>query len=176
MRTFCTLTVCLAVLLLTGCVSITNRVTPEDLSVKPMAEGKTCMYTLFELGYGTNTVEQAMANATPPIQKIRSVSTSLFFLLFVNKSCLIVVGEGAPASAPYRRRQRRRSVDDYRVLEGLYDASTDLLHLLADGPTPLRLHKSLNSPDPGGSLGQTDFSGQGLHVRGVWVWLRQDDR
>ena len=37
MRTFCTLTVCLAVLLLTGCVSITNRVTPEDLSVKPMA-------------------------------------------------------------------------------------------------------------------------------------------
>ena len=100
MRTFSTLTVCLAVLLLTGCVSITNRVTPEDLSVKPMVEGKTCVYTLFELGYGTNTVEQAMANATPPIQKIRSVSHSLFFLLFVNKSCLIVVGEGAPAAAP----------------------------------------------------------------------------
>ena len=100
MRTFCTLTACLAVLLLMGCVSITNRITPEDLSVKPMAEGKTCMYTLFELGYGNNTVEQAMANATPPIQKIRSVSHSLFFLLLVNNSCLIVADEGAQAAAP----------------------------------------------------------------------------
>ena len=98
MRTFCTLTVCLAVLLLTGCVSITNRVTPEDLSVKPMAEGKTCMYTLFELGYGTNTVEQAMANATPPIQNIRSVGVNEFYLLGVVRECLIVVGEGAPGT------------------------------------------------------------------------------
>ena len=100
MRTCCTRTHCLAVLLPVACVSITIRNPPEDLSVKPIAEGKTCMYTLFELGYGNNTVEQAMANATPPIQKIRSVSHSLFFLLFVNKSCLIVVGEGAPAAAP----------------------------------------------------------------------------
>ena len=100
MRTFCTLTVCLAVLLLTGCVSITNRVTPEDLSVKPMAEGKTCMYTLFELGYGTNTVEQAMANATPPIHKIRSVSTATTSMVMDATGLLIVVGEGSPAAAP----------------------------------------------------------------------------
>ncbi|MCW5786045.1 MAG: hypothetical protein KIT49_00885 [Nitrospira sp.] len=64
MRTFCTLTVCLAVLLLVGCVSITNRITPEDLSVKPIAEGKTCMYTLFELGYGN--IPSSRPWPTPP--------------------------------------------------------------------------------------------------------------
>lgn len=100
MRTLPRLAAGLSALLLTGCVDLSFRITPENLSVKPMAEGKTCIYTLFNFGYGTNTVEQAMANATPPIHKIRSVSTSLFFLLFVNKSCLIVVGEGAPAAAP----------------------------------------------------------------------------
>ena len=97
MRTFCTLTVCLAVLLLVGCVSITNRITPEDLSVKPIAEGKTCMDTLFELGYGNNTVEQAMANATPPIQKIRSISGTMFHFIVFESHCLKVVGESAPA-------------------------------------------------------------------------------
>ena len=98
MRTFCTLTVCLAVLLLVGCVSITNRITPEDLSVKPMAEGKDCAYAAFGFGYGTTTVEQAMANATPPIQNIRSVGITEFYLLGVYRGCLIVVGEGAPGT------------------------------------------------------------------------------
>ena len=98
MRTFCTLTACLAVLLLMGCVSITNRITPEDLSVKPMAEGKDCAYAVFGFGYGTTTVEQAMANATPPIQNVRSVGVNEFYLLGVARLCLIVVGEGAPGT------------------------------------------------------------------------------
>jgi hypothetical protein len=39
-----------------------------------------------------------MANATPPIQYIRSVGVSLFYLLGVARECLIVVGEGAPGT------------------------------------------------------------------------------
>ena len=100
MRTLPRLAVGLSALLLTGCVDFSLRITPENLLVNSMTEGRDCTYLVFGFGTGTNTVEQAMANATPPIHKIRSVSTSLFFLLFVNKSCLIVVGEGAPASAP----------------------------------------------------------------------------
>ena len=88
----------LAALLLSGCINLSARLTPEDLSVKPMAEGKTCIYTLFNFGYGTNTVEQAMANATPPIQNIRSISVTMFHFLVFESHCLKVVGESAPAS------------------------------------------------------------------------------
>ena len=98
MRTLPRLAAGLSALLLTGCVDLSFRITPENLSVKPMAEGKTCIYTLFNFGYGTNTVEQAMANATPPIQNIRSVGVNEFYLLGVVRECLIVVGEGAPGT------------------------------------------------------------------------------
>ena len=88
----------LTALLLSGCINLSIRLTPEDLSVKPMAVGKDCAYTLLAFGYGTTTVEQAMANATPPIQNIRSVGVNEFYLLGVGRHCLIVVGEGAPGT------------------------------------------------------------------------------
>ena len=95
MRTLPRLAAGLSALLLTGCVDLSFRITPENLSVKPMAEGKDCAYAAFGFGYGTTTVEQAMANATPPIQNIRSVGINEFYLLGVYRGCLIVVGEGA---------------------------------------------------------------------------------
>jgi len=98
MRTLPRLAAGLSALLLTGCVDLSIRITPENLSVKPMAEGKDCAYAVFEFGYGTKTVEQAMANATPPIQNIRSVGINEFYLLGVARLCLIVVGEGAPGT------------------------------------------------------------------------------
>ncbi|ULA59416.1 MAG: conserved exported protein of unknown function [Nitrospira sp.] len=88
----------LTALLLSGCINLSFRLTPEDLSVKPMVEGKDCAYAAFGFGYGTTTVEQAMANATPPIQNIRSVGINEFYLLGVYRGCLIVVGEGAPSA------------------------------------------------------------------------------
>ena len=97
MRTLPRLAAGLSALLLTGCVDLSFRITPENLSVKPMAEGKTCIYTLFNFGYGTNTAEQAMANATPPIQNIRSISLTVFHFLVFESHCLKVVGESAPA-------------------------------------------------------------------------------
>ncbi|ULA67203.1 MAG: conserved exported protein of unknown function [Nitrospira sp.] len=88
----------LAALLLSGCINLSARLTSEDLSVKPMAVGKDCAYTVSAFGYGSTTVEQAMANATPPIQNIRSVGVSFFYLLGVGRHCVFVVGDGAPGT------------------------------------------------------------------------------
>lgn len=52
-------------LLLTGCISITDRITPEDRTVKPLTIGRDCFLFLPGLAYGVNTVEKAMANADP---------------------------------------------------------------------------------------------------------------
>ena len=87
---------CAISLLLGGCINISSRITPENQAVKPMTEGSDCSYAVFGFGYGTNTVEQAMANASPPIQKVRSISTDLFFFIFFSSHCVTVVGEGAP--------------------------------------------------------------------------------
>ena len=98
MRTLPRLAAGLSALLLTGCVALSDRITPENLSVKSMTEGRDCSYVVFNFGTGTNTVEQAMANATPPIQNIRSISLTMFHFLVFESHCLKVVGESAPAS------------------------------------------------------------------------------
>lgn len=98
MRTLPRLAAGLSALLLTGCVDFSLRITPENLLVNSMTEGRDCTYLVFGFGTGTNTVDQAMANATPPIQNIRSVGVNEFYLLGVVRECLIVVGEGAPGT------------------------------------------------------------------------------
>ena len=97
MRTLPGLAVGLSALLLTGCVDLSYRITPENLLVTSMTEGRDCTYVVFGFGTGTNTVEQAMANATPPIQKIRSIRSTIFHFLVFESHCLKVVGESAPA-------------------------------------------------------------------------------
>jgi hypothetical protein len=87
---------CVVALLLGGCINISSRITRENQAVKPMTEGSDCSYAIMNFGYGTNTVEQAMANAIPPVQKVRSVSTDLFFFIFFSSHCVTVVGEPAP--------------------------------------------------------------------------------
>ena len=86
-------------LLLTGCINITNRITPEDRTVKPLTIGRDCSYFLLGFASGLNTVEQAMANADPPAKKIRSISIDTAGLLFFGHQCLTVVGESDPDSA-----------------------------------------------------------------------------
>ena len=97
MRTLPRLAAGLSALLLTGCVDFSLRITPENLLVNSMTEGRDCTYVVFGFGTGTNTVEQAMANATPPIQNIRSISLTVFHFLVFESHCLKVVGESAPA-------------------------------------------------------------------------------
>lgn len=89
---------CAVGLLLGGCVNISSRITSENQAVKPMTEGSDCSYAVMGFGYGSNTVEQAMANASPSIQKVRSISTDLFFFIFFSSHCVTVVGEGAPGA------------------------------------------------------------------------------
>ncbi|MGE0277541.1 MAG: hypothetical protein AB7R40_19265 [Nitrospiraceae bacterium] len=85
-------------LLLTGCISITDRITPEDRTVKPLTIGRDCFLFLPGLAYGVNTVEKAMANADPPAKKIRSVSIDTSVWLAFGQRCLTVVGEPDPQS------------------------------------------------------------------------------
>lgn len=85
---------CVITLLIAGCVNISNKLTPDNLEVKPLAEGSDCSYAVMGLGFGTNTVERAMVNASPVvIQKIRSVTFDWIYILFVGAQCITVNGE-----------------------------------------------------------------------------------
>lgn len=85
----------LPVALLAGCINISNRITPENFSVKPVTQGSDCSYFLFGFGFGDNTVEAAMRNAQPPVTLIRSITLDHFTLLMFGSQCLTVVGESA---------------------------------------------------------------------------------
>lgn len=87
---------CTVALLLGGCINISSRITPENQTVKPMTEGSDCSYIIFGFGFGTNTVEQAMANASPPVQHIRSVTLDTFAFWFFGSQCITVVGRWFP--------------------------------------------------------------------------------
>lgn len=94
----------LVLLLLGGCINITTHLTPENASVKPLAEGSQCTYIILGLfGAGTNTIEGAMASADPPIQKVRVARLNVwhYFPLPFAATCLEVVGEPAPGAKPY---------------------------------------------------------------------------
>ncbi len=98
MRTLFPLTIGLTALLLTGCVNITQHITPENPTVKPISDGSDCSYIIFGFGYGTNTIEAAMANANPPIKTLRVARVNIwyFFPLPVEGLCIEAVGEPAP--------------------------------------------------------------------------------
>jgi len=85
-------------LLLGGCINISSRITPENQGVKPMTEGSDCSYAVFGFGYGTNTVEQAMANASPPVHTLRSITLDSFAFWFFGSQCITVVGEAVPGA------------------------------------------------------------------------------
>ncbi len=95
-RPLTTAACCAVALLLSGCINISSRITPENETVKPLTEGSDCSYIIFGFGFGMNTVEQAMANASPPIHKLRSVSLETFQFLFFGYQCVSTVGESAP--------------------------------------------------------------------------------
>lgn len=86
-------------LLLSGCINISNQISPDDPTVKPLTEGSDCSYILFGLGYGTNTVETAMRNAQPPVTRIRSITLDHFALLMFGSQCVTVVGESRPSTS-----------------------------------------------------------------------------
>jgi hypothetical protein len=85
----------LVLFLLTGCINITTKLAPDNPAVKAMREGSACSWIVFGFGYGTNTVEGAMANAEPfRITKIRSVALGDYGILGIGQRCIEVSGEG----------------------------------------------------------------------------------
>ena len=57
--------VALMILLFTldGCIDIATRLQPEDASVKEALYGEDCVPIFFDFGFGTATIEKAMADA-----------------------------------------------------------------------------------------------------------------
>lgn len=97
------LSLMMILLFLTGCINITNRITREDSTVKPLTIGRDCFLFFPGLAYGLNTVEQAMANADPPAKKIRSISIDTRMGPVFGQQCLTVVGEPDPQSGTTSR-------------------------------------------------------------------------
>jgi hypothetical protein len=91
-------------LIMAGCINITTRQQPEDTSVKEVLYGEDCAVIIFIFGYGTASVEQAMAKGGPDngfanfknhqqITKIRRVELNEAVFLLFGKRCVRVVGE-----------------------------------------------------------------------------------
>ncbi|HZH49249.1 MAG TPA: hypothetical protein VFD86_05730 [Nitrospira sp.] len=99
--------VALMVLLFTldGCIDIATRLQPEDASVNEALYGEDCIPTFFGFGFGTATIERAMADVGPDkdfsthdvngvhISKVRRVELHDFQVLSFGNRCVEVVGE-----------------------------------------------------------------------------------
>ena len=93
-------------LLLTGCINISTRFQPDDLSVKEELQGSDCVPIIFNLGYGTADIEKAKLDGKKvdrpatenkftryPITKVRRVEINDLAFLFFGAKCVDVVGE-----------------------------------------------------------------------------------
>jgi len=91
---------------LTGCINIDTNLQPTDPSIKPTVRGEDCTAIILGLGFGTNTVEQAMdkgrisRNPERPerpepmaVKRIRSITLHDWQFLMVGERCVIVTGE-----------------------------------------------------------------------------------
>lgn len=104
----------LIMLLTTGCINISTRFQPDDLTVKDELEGSDCVPIIFSIGIGTADIEQAKLDAkkvrepwhphatakqpapTVPLQnitKVRRIEVTDIAFLFFGAKCVDVVGE-----------------------------------------------------------------------------------
>lgn len=91
-------------LILSGCINISTRLQPEDVSVKALKTGSDCVPIILGFGFGTATVERAKAQleapdfgdpppSDGPITKVRRVESTDFQVLFFGNRCVEVTGE-----------------------------------------------------------------------------------
>lgn len=102
-------------LLLAGCINISTRFQPDDLTVKEELQGSDCVPIIFSLGYGTADIEKAKIDARrvqwvstlhdvknprrvaarvhENITKVRRVEINDIMFLFFGAKCVDVVGE-----------------------------------------------------------------------------------
>ena len=102
--------------LLAGCINISTRFQPDDLTVKEELQGSDCVPIIFSLGAGTTDIEKAKRDAKriqPPgsfheqkkspnrliirepenITKVRRVEINDIMILFFGAKCVDVTGE-----------------------------------------------------------------------------------
>jgi hypothetical protein len=101
---------CLLMLFLTGCINITNELQPSNPDVKGILIGEDCTPVVLGMGLGTNTIEGAKKdgrllgeagefrsriklNDRTPIDRIRTVQMTDFYVLLFGSSCIQVIGE-----------------------------------------------------------------------------------
>lgn len=96
--------------LLTGCINISTRFQPDDLTVKEELQGSDCVPIIFSMGFGTADLESAKRNGRKlnddyndvryPITRIRRVELSEMMFLFFGEKCVDVIGEREAAINP----------------------------------------------------------------------------
>ena len=105
--------------MLSGCINISTRTQPDDLTVKEILKGSDCVPIIFSVGFGTADIEKAKVGAgrvqwdstfqdprTPQarghmmavrapenITKVRRVEINDLMFLFFGAKCVDVVGE-----------------------------------------------------------------------------------
>jgi hypothetical protein len=96
--------------LLSGCMNITNELQPSNPDVKAVLIGDDCTPVVLGLGLGTNTIEGAKKdgrllgdagefrsriklNDRTPINRIRTIQMTDFYVLLFGSSCIQVIGE-----------------------------------------------------------------------------------
>ena len=100
----------LVALLVPGCINITNELQPSNPEVKGVLIGEDCTPIVLGIGIGTNTIEGAKKdgrllgeagefrsriklNDRTPINRIRTIQMTDFYVLLVGSSCIQVIGE-----------------------------------------------------------------------------------
>jgi hypothetical protein len=86
-----------------GCINLAARLQPEDASVKEVLQGEDCAPLFLGIGFGTATIEKAMAEGRPfedssspvkgHITKLRRVELIDRNFLSFGGRCVFVVGE-----------------------------------------------------------------------------------
>jgi hypothetical protein len=102
--------ICLLTLILCGCINITTELQPSNPDVQDVLMGEDCTPIVLGAGLGTNTIEGAKKDGRPlgdvgefrsriklndrtPINRIRTIQISSFYVLLVGSSCIQVIGE-----------------------------------------------------------------------------------
>lgn len=94
-----------------GCINITTELQPSNADVKAVLLGEDCTPIILGMGLGTNTIEHAKKdgrrlgevgekfrpriklNDRTPIDRIRTIQITDFYVLLVGSSCIQVLGE-----------------------------------------------------------------------------------
>jgi hypothetical protein len=102
--------VCLLPLLFSGCINISTEVQPTNADIQGVLLGEDCSPIVLGLGFGTNTIENAVKDGRPygdvgefrgriklnqrtTITRIRTIQLTEFYVLLVGSRCVQVIGE-----------------------------------------------------------------------------------